>query len=290
MGDGLFMKLWLALLFFCCVLGGKTEAAEDQGKLRVLLTNDDGIHAEGLAALAREMRTLDAEVTVVAPSEDHSGYSHAITYRDPFRAEEVRSESGELFGYSVNGTPADAALLGINGLLADKRPDIVVSGINRGENLGAVAHLSGTVGAAMEATSLGIPAIAISLGRAQQMDYSYAARVAKSLVLLVRKHGLPLGTCLNVNVPALSENQIKGIVVVPQSNWRGSIFHEQRKDLFGKPYYLRGFSPEPPEAPADTDVGAFARGSVTVTPIMLDWTNKGMLKDLATWGIGKNPQ
>ena len=278
---------WLVVIVLCEVMWRSSEAAEGQGKFRILVTNDDGIHAEGLAAVAKELRTLDAEVLVVAPSEDRSGYSHAITYRDPFRAEEIRSESGELLGYSVNGTPADAALLGITGLQADRRPDVVVSGINRGENLGAVAHLSGTVGAAMEATTLGIPAIAISLGRAPKMDYAYAAQVAKSLVLLVRKHGLPLGTCLNVNVPALPASQIKGIVVVPQSNWRGSIFHEQRKDLFGKLYYLRGFSPEPPEAPADSDVGAFARGSVTVTPIMLDWTNKPLLKEMGDWGIGK---
>lgn len=279
--------LGLAFVVFCGNMWGRVNAADGQGKFRILVTNDDGIHAEGLAALARSLRSLDAEVLVVAPSEDRSGYSHAITYRDPFRAEEVRAPSGELLGYGVNGTPADAALLGISGLQADQRPDIVVSGINRGENLGSVAHLSGTVGAAMEATTLGIPAIAISLGRAPQMDYSYAAQVAKSLVLLVRKNGLPLGTCLNVNVPALPASQIKGIVIVPQSNWRGSIFHEQRKDLFGKPYYLRGFSPEPPEAPANSDVGAFARGSVTVTPIMLDWTNRSMLKEMDNWGIGK---
>lgn len=278
---------WLVVVVLCEAMWRSSEAAEGQGKFRILVTNDDGIHAEGLAAVAKELHTLDAEVVVVAPSEDRSGYSHAITYRDPFRAEEIRSESGELLGYSVNGTPADAALLGITGLQADRRPDVVVSGINRGENLGAVAHLSGTVGAAMEATTLGIPAIAISLGRAPKMDYAYAAQVAKSFVLLVRKNGLPLGTCLNVNVPALPASQIKGIAVVPQSNWRGSIFHEQRKDLFGKPYYLRGFSPEPPEAPADSDVGAFTRGSVTVTPIMLDWTNKPLLKEMEDWGIGK---
>lgn len=186
---------WLVVVVLCEAMWRSSEAAEGQGKFRILVTNDDGIHAEGLAAVAKELRTLDAEVVVVAPSEDRSGYSHAITYRDPFRAEEIRSESGELLGYSVNGTPADAALLGITGLQADRRPDVVVSGINRGENLGAVAHLSGTVGAAMEATTLGIPAIAISLGRAPKMDYAYAAQVAKSLVLLVRKNGLPLGTC-----------------------------------------------------------------------------------------------
>jgi 5'-nucleotidase len=162
---------------------------------------------------------------------------------------------------------------------------MVISGINRGENLGAVAHLSGTVGAAMEATALGFPAIAVSLGRAKTMDYSYAARVAKTVALAVRQHGLPRGTCLNVNVPALPESQLQGIVVVPQSDWRGEVRHERRLDLFDRPYFLRGFLPAVPEAPPDTDVGAFSRGYVTITPIKLDWTDREVLPEIEKWGI-----
>lgn len=262
------------------------EAADGTTKFRILLTNDDGIQAEGLIALAKEMRTLDAEVTVVAPTEDQSGMSHALTYRDPFRVDEVRSEKGELFGYSVNGTPADSALLGMKVLMAEHPPHLVVSGINRGENLGAVAHLSGTVGAAMEATTLGIPAIAISMGWAQPMDYSYAAKVAKKLALAVRQRGLPKGTCLNVNVPGLPENQIKGIVIVSQSGWRGEIRHERQVDLFNRPYFWRGFTVTTPEMPPDTDVGAFSSGHVTVTPIKLDWTDQSALSEVEKWGLG----
>jgi 5'-nucleotidase len=201
--------------------------------------------------------------------------------------EEVHGEGGELFGYSVNGTPADAALLGIKVLMAKAPPHIVVSGINRGENLGSVSHLSGTVGAAMEAAIVGIPAIAVSSGRAQPMDYTYAAKVTKSLVLTVQKNKLPKGTCLNMNVPGLPENQIKGMVVVPQSRWRGEIRHETRKDLFNRPYYWRGFSITVPELPLETDVGAFYRGYVTVTPIKLDWTDRDTLKKVKKWGLEK---
>lgn len=127
-----FLYLSYAVLM---LLRGGVQAADDTAKFRILLTNDDGIRAEGLAALAREMRTLDAEVVVVAPAEDQSGISHALTYRDPFRVAEVRSEKGDLFGYSVNGTPADSALLGAKMLMAEHPPNLVISGINRGENL-----------------------------------------------------------------------------------------------------------------------------------------------------------
>ena len=275
-----FLSCWVLILPWRLA-----QAADNTATFRIFLTNDDGIRAEGLVALAKEIRTLDAEVTVVAPDQDRSGSSHALTSRDPFRVEEVRSEQGHLFGSSVNGTPADAVLLGIKVLMAGHPPDLVISGINRGENLGAVAHISGTVGAAMEAATLGLPAIAVSLGRAQQMDYSYAARVAKALALAVRKNGLPKGTCLNVNVPALPQGQLKGIVVVPQSNWRGEIRHEQRSDLFNRPYFWRGFSLATPEGPPDTDVGAFSRGYVTVTPIKLDWTDREALSEIEKWGL-----
>ena len=144
---------WLCFLsYWVLILPWRlAQAADNTATFRIFLTNDDGIRAEGLVALAKEIRTLDAEVTVVAPDQDRSGSSHALTSRDPFRVEEVRSEQGHLFGSSVNGTPADAVLLGIKVLMAGHPPDLVISGINRGENLGAVAHISGTVGAAMEA-------------------------------------------------------------------------------------------------------------------------------------------
>ena len=283
------MRKTVRLLYWSCavvmLLSSKSQAAEPAAKFRILLTNDDGIRAEGLAALAQEMRTLDAEVVVVAPAEDQSGMSHALTYRDPFRVEEVQSEKGELFGYSVNGTPADSVLLGAKVLMVEHPPTLVISGINRGDNLGAVSHLSGTVGAAMEASALGIPAIAVSLGRAQQMDYSYAAKVSKTLALAVRQHGLPKGTCLNVNVPSLPEDQIKGLMVVRQSSWRGEIRHEKRVDLFNRPYFWRGFTITSPEAPPDTDVGAFYSGHVTVTPIKLDWTDQATLDEIGKWGL-----
>ena len=283
-----FLSCWVLILPWRLA-----QAADNAATFRIFLTNDDGIRAEGLVALAKEVRTLDAEVTVVAPDQDRSGSSHALTSRDPFRVEEVRSEQGNLFGSSVNGTPADAVLLGIKVLMAGHPPDLVISGVNRGENLGAVAHISGTVGAAMEAATLGLPAIAVSLGRAQQMDYSYAAKVAKVIALAVRKNGLPKGTCLNVNVPALPESQLKGIVVVPQSNWRGEVRHEQRSDLFNRlyfwlfnrQYFWREFSPAIPEAPPDTDVGAFYSGYVTVTPIKLDWTDRETLSQIEKWGL-----
>jgi len=278
--------LALALCWSVILLGEVARAADTPTKLRILLTNDDGIEAEGLIALAKEIRTLEAEVTVVAPAEDKSGFSHSLTYREPFRVEEVKAADGQLFGYGVNGTPADAALLGIRVLMAKRPPDLVISGINRGENLGAVAHLSGTVGAAMEATTLGIPAIAVSMGRAPQMDYSYAAKITKAIALAVRKNGLPKGTCLNVNVPGLPEKEIKGLLVVPQSNWRGEIRHQEGKDLFGRPYFWRGFSITPPHASSDTDAGAFYRGFVTITPIKLDWTDHEVLKKVKKWEMG----
>lgn len=290
----------LGMAVFLCL--SVPALADEKAAFRILLTNDDGIRAEGLTALYREIQTLGGKVTVVAPTENQSGVSHAIRYREPFRVEpvlsrvegEVEAEQGGLFGYAVNGTPADAVLLGVKVLMADHPPDLVISGINHGENVGLVAHLSGTVGGAMEATTLGIPAIAVSLGRAQEpvlnsvegMDYAYAARVARQVALLVRKHGLPAGTCLNVNVPALPEDQVRGITIVRQGNWRGEIRHERRMDLFHRPYYWRGFALAAPPEGGDTDVGAFYRGYVTVTPIKLDWTDYEQLSELEKWGLG----
>ena len=169
--------------------------------LHVLISNDDGIAAPGIHALVKEIRKI-AKVTVVAPDRQQSAVGHAITMNYPLRAIPYERD-GEFFGYAVDGTPADAVKLGVRYLLKE-RPDLVVSGINHGSNTAINILYSGTVSAATEGTVLGIPSIAVSLTTYDEADFTYAAKFSARLAAVVLERGLPAGTLLNVNVPAVS--------------------------------------------------------------------------------------
>src|SRR5512135_16648 len=187
-------------------------------KLRILISNDDGIDAPGIYALVQEVRKI-ADVSVVAPDKQQSAVGHAITMNYPLRAVPFR-KNNEFFGYAVEGTPADAVKLGVRFLLKQK-PDLLLSGINHGSNTAINILYSGTVSAATEGTVLGIPSIAVSLTTHGQADFSYAARFAARLARRVLDEGLPQGTLLNVNVPAVPEPEIAGVRVTRQgsSSW-----------------------------------------------------------------------
>ena len=198
---------------------------------RVLISNDDGIDAPGIFALAQEMKKI-ADVTIVAPDRQQSAVGHAITMNYPLRAIPFR-KNGEFFGYAVDGTPADAVKLGVRFLLKEK-PELLMSGINHGSNTAINILYSGTVSAATEGTVLGIPSIAVSLTTHDQADFSYAAKFAAHLAARVVEEGLPRGTLLNVNVPAVPEEKICGVRITRQGNSSWEDTFDVRRDPAGR--------------------------------------------------------
>ncbi|HCV43306.1 MAG TPA: 5'/3'-nucleotidase SurE, partial [Bacteroidetes bacterium] len=206
----------------------------EQERLHILLSNDDGIDAPGIFALAQEIKKI-AEVTVIAPDKQQSAVGHAITMNYPLRAVPFH-KNGEFFGYAVEGTPADAIKLGVRSLMK-RKPDMVISGINHGSNTAINIIYSGTVSAATEGTVLGIPSIAISLTTYGEADFSYAAKFARKLAVLVAEKGLPEGTLLNVNVPAVSEQQIAGVLLTRQGKSTWDDTFDVRRDPANREYF-----------------------------------------------------
>ena len=238
--------------------------------MKILLTNDDGIHAAGLLALHRALST-DNEVFVVAPEYEQSAVGHAITLADPIKVKEVR-KNGTLFGYALSGTPADCVRLGV-GALMPGRPDMVVSGINRGANVGINILYSGTVSAATEAGILGITAAAVSLNTFAEPDYGPAAEISRGILPQLAVLSPDAGVSFNVNVPALPLDRIKGVTWARQClSAPGEVF-TRRVDPRGNVYYWRGQEVKPRHVPADSDMAQLARGYVTVSPLYYDLTN-----------------
>jgi len=246
-------------------------------KKRFLLTNDDGIYARGIDALRKEL-ARDAECVVVAPEVEQSAVGHAITVFRPLMVRKAR-KNGSVFGYAVAGTPADCVKLGLSEL-AGGPVDLVVSGINRGGNVGINIIYSGTVSAATEAVILGVPALAISVDSHQEVDYTAAARFARKMAAFILKHPMP-DVVINVNVPAIPEEQIKGVVVVRQGRARMMERFDKRTDPRDNLYYWLAGEPErPSQEQDDTDVGALKKGMITITPIHCDLTRYDLLGDL----------
>lgn len=252
--------------------------------MHILVTNDDGVQAPGLLALAQEMRYL-GKVTVFAPDRNWSASGHVKTMERPLRVNTVRLADGTS-AYATDGAPSDCVALAALGLVAEQF-DLVVSGINPRENIGQDITYSGTVTAAMEAIiTAGVPGIAISLEAPPEnglLDFGPAARVARRIVAKVMEHGLPAGVLLNINVPHLPESQWKGILVTRQGLrvYRDAL--EKRLDPRGRPYYWIG-GEEPTGIPEEgTDFGALKAGYVSVTPLQLDLTDYKTLQVMKEW-------
>jgi len=254
------------------------------GKLRVLVANDDGIDAPGLYALVQEVRKI-AEVTVVAPDKQQSAVGHAITMNYPLRVVPFR-KNNEFLGYAVEGTPADAVKLGVKFLMKSP-PDLVLSGINHGSNTAVNILYSGTVSAATEGTILGIPSIAFSLTTYQDADFSYAAKFASRLAVLVADHGLPDGTLLNVNVPAVPEHEIAGVMVTRQGESRWEDKFDVRRDPANREYFWLTGNMMVTDKDPDTDQIAIRNKYISVTPIRYELTDRTMLETMRSWEVGK---
>ncbi len=249
----------------------------------ILLTNDDGINARGLYALWREISAL-GEVAIVAPDSERSAAGHAITLTEPLRAKEIYRDD-LLYGYAVNGTPADSVKVAVKALLP-RTPDLVVSGINLGPNTGTNVIYSGTVSAATEAAILGIRAIAVSLGTFVNPDYGLAARFARSLAEKVLKREEPARLLLNVNVPAVPESEIRGVKVTHQGIARFREVMEQRIDLKGRPYYWLGGEMDRPSNDHGSDHTAMLENYISVTPLHFDMTDYRLLPEMEKWDLG----
>lgn len=255
--------------------------------MRVLITNDDGILAPGLHALAAELSRI-ASVTVVAPERERSATGHAITVHKPLRVNDVTlplpEVTGHIAAYAVNGTPSDCVKIGVEAILAE-RPDLVVSGINRGPNLGTDIFYSGTVSAAVEALILGLPAIAASVDAFENVDYGPAARFCRILATKVAEHGLPEGTFLNVNMPHLPLDKIRGVRITRPGLRRYRDVFEQRTDLKGKAYYWLGGDVLDPDQDPETDSVAVKEGFISVSPVQFDLTKKDLIEAIQRWNL-----
>jgi 5'-nucleotidase len=248
--------------------------------MKILVTNDDGINAAGLAHLAEAMSEL-GEVTVVAPDREMSAVGHALTLHHPLRASCVGERR-----FAVDGTPTDCVNLGIHSLL-DFRPDLVVSGINRGGNLADDVTYSGTVSAAMEATLMGIPAFAVSLVTMNHGEnYQVAGIVALDVARQLLKNGLPADTFLNVNVPDLPAERMGKALVTTQGKRRYDGTIVDKVDPRGRSYYWIGTADLKFHEIEGSDYHAVSRGHVSITPLHLDLTNHSSMSLIASWDLG----
>lgn len=243
----------------------------------ILVTNDDGVHSPGLTVLVDALRAV-SEVTVVAPDRERSAASHSLTLHTPLRAEELSASV-----FAVDGTPTDCVNLGIHGLLP-RRPDLVISGINRGANLGDDITYSGTVAAAMEATLMGVPALALSLDGSAYTpaDFLPASRLAINFVDLVARNGLPVDTFLNINFP---EGVPRGVRLTHQGKRRYGDMVVEKIDPRGRKYYWIGGGDVSGEMSEGSDFSAVQDGYVSMTPLHLDLTNYGSFERLANWDL-----
>ena len=250
--------------------------------MHVLLTNDDGIHAEGLAVLCRRFAGRHT-VTVVAPDSECSAIGHAITLRVPLRAATVRLPDAAR-AWAVSGTPADCVKLALKQLL-EQPPDVVVSGINPGANVGANVNYSGTVAAAREAALAGLPAIAVSIQGRTPRHYAPAARFIRQLAEEVHGRGLPAGTFLSVNFPDLPECRAGGVALSRQSTSLAAEHIDKRHDPYQRPYYWQYYRLPPRAEEAGTDTHAVFGQRVSVTPLKCDTTDYETLERMKRWEL-----
>jgi len=254
------------------------------GPRHILITNDDGIDSDALPPLSEALSKL-GDVDVIVPERNWSGASHSITLFRPLRVRATKLRNGHA-AFMTDGSPTDCVRLAVLGFLKH-RPDIVVSGINRGANMGDDITYSGTVAAAMEGLLSNIPSIAISIGAfGADIDFGPAASFAALLARNILDRGLAPDTLLNVNVPPLPRAQIAGVEVtrLGKRSYRDQLV--ERLDPYGNPYYWVGGPAVSEEAEAGTDVAAMLAGRISVTPIALDLTNHALLEELARWDWG----
>ncbi|WP_282010832.1 5'/3'-nucleotidase SurE [Nitrospina watsonii] len=249
----------------------------------IILTNDDGFYAAGLQSMWRELSPL-TEVLIVAPESEQSAVGHAITLAQPLKAHAVKDQEHGLIGYAVTGTPADCVKIAVTELL-EEPPDLVVSGVNHGGNMGTSIIYSGTVSAATEAATMGLPAIAVSLDSWESRDFSVATEFIRKLYPLVIEKGLPEGVSLNVNIPAVPRDQIQGVAVTRQGKSRVIEKFDKRVDPRNNIYYWLAGEMVFMEVEAGTDCEMVRENYISVTPIHYDLTRHDALERIRDWKL-----
>lgn len=250
--------------------------------MNILLTNDDGIYAEGLWAIYRQLADKHA-VTVVAPDRERSAVGHGITLNEPLRLTTVMVNGGYQ-GFALSGTPVDCIRMGILEVL-DEKPDLVISGINPGVNVGININYSGTVAAAREAVLYQIPAFALSVQGRDAAHYAAAAQVAEVLADFIFRNGLPRGTILNVNIPDIASHKIAGVKISRQGICTFSDYFDKRVDPRDKAYYWQGSEFQAQFDDPEMDGAVLKDHCISITPIKSDMTDYMAMEDLKRWNI-----
>ena len=242
--------------------------------MRILITNDDGIHAEGLSVLERVAATLSDDVTIVAPEIDQSGAAHSLSLNDPLRRREISPRH-----YALKGTPTDCVIMGVRMIMKERPPDLILSGINRGLNVAEDVTYSGTIAGAMEGTLLGIPSIALSQGyrsgERAKAPFACAETHAPALIRRLLDAGIPAGVLVNVNFPGCQPQEVTGLAVTVQGRRDAGLAQlEERQDGRGIPYFWIRFARNR-QIPLDgSDLAAVAAGKISLTPLRLDLTDE----------------
>lgn len=249
--------------------------------MRILVTNDDGVHAEGLLSAERIARQLSDDIWVVAPETDQSGVAHSLSLNDPLRLREIGERR-----FAVKGTPTDCVIMAVKHILAGEPPDLVLSGVNKGQNVAEDVTYSGTIAAAIEGTILGVRSIALSQAYGPETRHSVPFETAEALgagvVRTILAEGLPRGTLANVNFPNRRAGEVKGVQVTVQGRRDQEILTiDPRHDGRGNPYYWIAFVRRPPRIEHGTDLWALSEGHVSVTPLRIDLTDEPSLTRLA---------
>ena len=249
--------------------------------MRILITNDDGIHAPGLAVLERIAKTLSDDIFVVAPEADQSGVAHSLSINDPLRLRKISSRH-----FAVKGTPTDCIIMGVRRLLDGVKPDLVLSGVNNGQNVAEDLTYSGTVAGALEGASLGLPSIALSQAYGpvghDEAFWDCAETHAPDLIRKIIAEGIPQGLIINVNFPACRAVEVRGVAVTAQGRRDvQTVTVEERADGRGKAYYWITVARENSTPAHGTDLAALAQNIISVTPLKLDMTDEQALTRFA---------
>ncbi|MCO5093065.1 5'/3'-nucleotidase SurE [Bosea sp. (in: a-proteobacteria)] len=249
--------------------------------MRILVTNDDGIHAEGLDVLERIARALSDDVWVVAPETDQSGVAHSLSLSNPLRLRRIDEKR-----FAVSGTPTDCVIMAVRSVMAGARPDLVLSGVNRGSNVAEDVTYSGTIAAAMEGTLLGVPSIALSQayqpGNRDVIRWDCAEHHAPGIIRRLLEEGIPEGVLFNLNFPHTGPGEVEGVAVTVQGRRDQELLQlEPRKDGRGYPYYWIAFQRTRKEPANGTDLRAMAENRISITPLELDLTHEPTLTRFA---------
>ncbi len=249
--------------------------------MRILVTNDDGIHAEGLEVMEAIAGQLSDDVWVVAPETDQSGVAHSLSLSNPLRLRQIGEKR-----YAVAGTPTDCVIMAARSILIEHRPDLVLSGVNRGQNVAEDVTYSGTIAAAMEGTLLGIPSLAVSQGYGpqgrDQIHWDCARHHAPGIIRRLLEEGVPKDVLFNINFPNVAPADVKGVAVTVQGRRDQELMRlEPRQDGRGNPYFWIAFQRSKSEPANGTDLRALSEHKISVTPLELDLTHEPTLTRFA---------